>query len=333
PDGLSFSSGGTVAAGELGATIGTLSVSDPDSAGPFHFSFAPEDEWRFEVVDGGVLKLRDGVSLGLDDVPDRPVLVQVSDGTQSAAFVLDVEVAGPAGAADPLPTAPPVLAAGETRSGFTLAGQHEALTARDAEQATAATVAPGGVRHVVLDGGGEVWLGPAVERVRFADGWLGLAGEGQAAQAAALHRSVFGEDADGIALAPIVAELRAGAGWAEVAQDLLNAAPALSALDDAHFVSALYRAALGAEPGAGDLSLHTARLAAAGASRSQVAADIALSPAALAKLAADAAPAGGHWVADPFDPASDLPARPAFDEAHAATTPVAGPHSAVAWFM
>ena len=35
PVGLAFSSGGSVAAGEIGAAIGTLSVSDPDSAGPF----------------------------------------------------------------------------------------------------------------------------------------------------------------------------------------------------------------------------------------------------------------------------------------------------------
>ena len=335
PEGLSFSSGGTVAAGEIGAAIGRLSVSDPDSAGPYHFSFAPEDEWRFEVVDG-VLKLRDGVSLGLDDVPARPILVQVSDGAQSAAFVLDVKVAGPvAGAADPIPTAPPVLAAGETHAGFVLAGPHEALTARTAEQASAVTVEPGGVRHVVLDGGGEVWLGPAVERVRFADGWLGPAREGPAAQAAALHRAVHGEDADGVALAPLVAELRAGAGWAEVAQDLLDSAPALSALDNAHFVSALYQATLGAEPGAGDLAIYTARLAACGASRAQVAADIALSPAALAKLAADAAPTGGHWVADPFDPAAGLPARPTFEETHPAAAPAAtqGPVAEIGWFM
>ncbi|MBD0273186.1 MAG: hypothetical protein ICV73_14820 [Acetobacteraceae bacterium] len=333
PDSLSFDGGGTVAAGEIGATIGTLSVSDPDSAGPFHFSFAPEDEWRFEVVDGGVLKLRDGVSLGLDDVPTLPVLVQVSDGTQSAAFVLDVKVTNPAGAADPVPAVPPVLAAGETRSGFALAGPREALTARRAEQAPAVTAEPGGARHVVLDGGGEVWLGPGVDRVRFADGWLGAAGEGSAAQAAALHRAVFGEDADGVALAPIVAELRAGAGWAEVAQDLLDAAPALSALEDAHFVSALCRAALDSDPGAADLALYNARLAAGGVARAQVVADIALSPAALAKLAAEAAPAGGHWVADPFDPAADLPARPTFDDTHPTSASAGGSPSAVGWFM
>ncbi len=332
PDGLSFASGGTVAAGEIGAAIGRLSVSDPDSPGPFRFSFTPEDEWRFEVVDG-VLKLRDGISLGWDDVPVRPILVEVSDGTQSAALVLDVKVTEPAAPAEPTAPAPPLVAAGETRAGLALTGPREALAAaRPAEEVAAVTAHPGGVRQVVLDNGEEVWLGP-VDRLRFADGWLGPAGEGPAAQAAALHRAVLGNDADGVALAPTVAELRAGAGWTEVADDLLHGAPALSALDDASFVSSLYRAALDAEPDAVDLSLHTARLAAGAASRAQIVADIALSPAALARVA-EAAPAAGHWVSDPFDPAADLPARPAFNETHpAASTAAIASTTEIGWFM
>ena len=309
PTSLVFASGGTVAAGEIGAAIGVLSVTDPDTAGPFHFSFTPEDEWRFEVVDG-VLKLRDGITLGWDDVPLRPVLIEVSDGTQSAAFLLHVAVTEPTAEPSSPHTPPPsILAPGETRAGFTLAGPREAMTTLSAGAANVAATQPDGVRQVVLDSGGEaVWLGP-VDRLRFADGWLGPAGEGPAAEAAAMHRAVLGEDADGIALAPLVAELRAGAGWTEVAENLLDAAPTLAALDDAGFVRALFHAALGTDPGAEDLSLFTARLAGGGASRAQLVADIALSPAALARLA-DAAPAG-HWVADPFDAAAGLsPRRP-----------------------
>jgi hypothetical protein len=330
PVGLAFSSGGSVAAGEIGAAIGTLSVSDPDSAGPFHFSFAPDDEWRFEVVDG-VLKLRDGVTLGWDDVPGRPILVEVSDGTQSAAFVLNVTVTEPAAPAPPAPQAPPLLAAGETRAGFALAGPREALTTRSAGEVDAVSAHPGGVRQVVLGSGGEVWIGP-VDRLRFADGWLGPAEEGPAARAAALHRAVLGENGDGVALAPIVAELRAGAGWAEVAQQLIDAAPALAALDDAGFVSALARAALGVDPAAEDLSLHAARQDGGSASRAQVAADIALSPAALARLAAEAAPAG-HWVADLFDAASGLPARPFLDQTQPSAAAPGPPPAAPGWFM
>jgi hypothetical protein len=333
PTGLAFGAGGSVAAGEIGAVIGALSVSDPDSAGPFHFSFTPDDDWRFEVVNG-VLKLRDGITLGWDDIPTRPILVEVSDGVQSAAFALEVTVTQPAQPPAPgaPPPPPPWLAEGETRAGFALAGPREALTTRTAGEAAAVTADASGARHVVLDAGGGVWIGPAVDRVRFADGWLGPAAEGPAAQAAAIHRAVLGKDADGTGLAPTVAALRAGAGRTEVAQDLLDGAPTLAALDDAAFVNALFRAALGTDPGPGDLSLHAGRLAGGGASRAQVAVDIALSPAAMARLAADTAPAG-HWVSDPFDPGSGLPVRPHFEDPAtvAATVPPAA--GAVTWFM
>jgi hypothetical protein len=196
---------------------------------------------------------------------------------------------------------------------------------RPVEEAVVLAPDPAGVRQVVIDGAGEVWLGP-VDRLRFADGWLGPAAEGPAAQAAAMHRAILGEDADGAALAPVVASLRAGAGWVEVAEDLLDSAPALAALDDVDFVSELFRAALGTGPGAENLSMHTARLA-GGASRAQLAADIALSPAALARLA-ETAPEG-HWVAEPFDQASGLPIRPTVDE----TTTPATVANTPGWFM
>jgi hypothetical protein len=325
PVALAFATGGTVAAGEIGAAIGRLSVTDPDTAGPFHFSFSAEDDWRFEVVNG-LLKLRDGITLGLDDVPLRPILINVSDGRQSAAFVLNIEVTAPI--AEPPPyTPPPLLTAGETRAGVSLAGSGEALTTRPAETASVVASQPGGVLQVVVEGGGEVWLGP-LERLRFADGWLGPASDGPAAEAASLHRAVLGEDANGVDLAPLVASLRAGSAWTEIAEDLLDTAPALAALDNAAFVNALFAAAVGEGlPGAADLVLHTARLAGGTATRAQLVVDIALSPAALARVA-EAAPAG-HWVADPFDPASGTPARSSFDD----SAPHTGHPAAGGWFM
>ncbi|WP_431271042.1 hypothetical protein [Dankookia sp. P2] len=94
PTGLAFASGGTLVAGAIGSAIGRLAVTDPDTLSGFRFSFGPEDDWRFEVVDG-VLKLRDGISLGLDDMPQRPLVVEVSDGRQSAGFLLWLGVADP----------------------------------------------------------------------------------------------------------------------------------------------------------------------------------------------------------------------------------------------
>lgn len=324
PTGLSFSTGGTVAAGAIGAAIGTLAVTDPDSTGPFFFTFSAEDDWRFEVV-GGVLKLRDGITLGWDDVPHRPVLIQVSDGRQSAAFQLDLSVTVPDDG--PSPYIPPVLAAGETHAGFTLAGPHEALTLRPSAAAIAINAQPGGTQQVSLGAEGSVWLGPEVHRIRFADGRLDLDTDGAAVQAAALHRTVAGGEADGADLAPLVASLEAGAGWVAAAGTLLAAAPALAALDDARFVGALAAAAFGPSADAGLSAFYAGRLAAGIESRAQVAVDIALSPASLARTAA-AAPTG-HWIADPFDDAAHLPLHPAIADA----APAAGPAATGAWFM
>jgi hypothetical protein len=57
-------------------------------------------------------------------------------------------------------------------------------------------------------------------------------------------------------------------------------------------------------------------------------ADIALSPAALARLA-DSAPVG-HWVADPFDAASGLSPRVTLGDA---TAVAAADLSGAGWFM
>jgi len=279
-------------------------------------------------VDGGVLKLRDGISLGWDDLPVRPILIEVSDGAQSAAFLLEVTVTAPDYGPAPQ-TPPPVLASGEDRAGVVLASPREALTTRPVEEAAAVSSRLGGLRELSLENGESVWLGPLVDRVRFSDGWLDLAADGPAAHAAAIHHAVLGRRPDGADLAPLVASLRAGAGWVEVAERLLDAAPSLAALDYTAFLRAIAESALSASPGAEALSLHATRLAGGATSRAQLAVDIALSPASLARLADDT-PAG-HWVADPLDDAADQPARLAFEEPPPVAAP--GPPAAGGWFM
>lgn len=91
PQSLRFSSGGKVEAKQAGAVIGTLAVTDPDTISGFTYTVREDDQWLFEIVNG-VLKLRSGVSLSVTDGPSRPVVIEVSDGTQSSAFSLDVTV-------------------------------------------------------------------------------------------------------------------------------------------------------------------------------------------------------------------------------------------------
>src|SRR5689334_5759994 len=168
PSGLAFASGGTVVAGAIGAAIGTLVVTDLDTTGPFTFSFPEEDAWRFEVV-GSVLKLRDGISLGLDDMPRRPLIIEVSDGHHSAAFTLDIRVADPATRLTDLPP-------GETRGGFGVVDADTVLAMRESRTVARVDDLAGGEHLLTLQEGTQVTL-PAAQRLQFADGFQDIGAE------------------------------------------------------------------------------------------------------------------------------------------------------------
>jgi hypothetical protein len=304
PAALRFASGGSVTAGAIGATIGTLAVTDPDSAGPFGFTFAEEDSWRFEVV-GTTLKLRDGISLGLDDMPNRPLFVAVSDGRQSAAFTLDLRVLDPGGFQSIMPGG---TAGDDSRGGFAVAPDGAAAFAlKEARSLVAANRYEDAALQVTLAAGGEVWL-PAIGTLRLADGLLEFGAAGPAARAAALHEAVLGREAGGRDLAGLLAQAEGGMAWAEIARGMLPLA--LKGLGDAALVQALFRAGAAREATPGELALHTGRLA-SGISREQLAADIALGEALVG---------GGnpHWVFAPLgsagwraDPGGLAPPAPA----------------------
>jgi hypothetical protein len=292
PSALRLATGGSVTAGAIGSIIGTLAVTDVDSAGPFSFSFPEEDAWRFEVV-GTTLKLRDGISLGLDDMPARPLFITVSDGRQSAGFTLDLTVRDP-GTQE---SAVDILAPEAPQSGFALADPQQVVALRQAREVTAANTHDGDIRQLMLAEGGEVWL-PAVQALRLADGWVDFDPAGLAVRASALVTTLATtlagpQQATGAELGAILGQAQAGQGWVDLAADLL--APELAGTDDAGLVSGLFQAALGRAPDAAEFALHTGRLA-SGVSRAQVAADVAGSPEALAEQAA----ADGLWVFQPL---------------------------------
>jgi hypothetical protein len=292
PSALRLATGGSVTAGAIGSIIGTLAVTDVDSAGPFSFRFPEEDAWRFEVV-GTTLKLRDGISLGLDDMPARPLFITVSDGRQSAGFTLDLTVRDP-GTQE---SAVDILAPEAPQSGFALADPQQVVALRQAREVTAANTHDGDIRQLMLAEGGEVWL-PAVQALRLADGWVDFDPAGLAVRASALVTTLATtlagpQQATGAELGAILGQAQAGQGWVDLAADLL--APELAGTDDAGLVSGLFQAALGRAPDAAEFALHTGRLA-SGVSRAQVAADVAGSPEALAEQAA----ADGLWVFQPL---------------------------------
>ncbi len=247
PSDLRLVTGGSVAAGAIGSVIGTLAVTDPDSAGPFTFTFAEEDAWRFEVV-GNTLKLKDGISLGLDEMPVHPLFVQVSDGRQSAGFTLTIAVTD----AGTQPGPVEVLTPSTPQSGFVLHTPSQAVTLHEAREVTAATSHGEGLRQVLLAEGKEVWM-PAVQALRLADGWLDFDPAGQAVRAAALQGAATGQAASGTDLAGLVERTSAGQGWVDLAAGLLPGA--LAGLDDAALVTTLYHSALHRDPDAAELAL------------------------------------------------------------------------------
>lgn len=278
PTGLAFASGGTVVAGAIGAAIGRLAVTDPDTMAGFTFTFAEEDAWRFEVV-GGVLKLRDGISLGLDDMPQRPLIVEVWDGHRSAAFLLWIGVADPG-------TRLADLAPGETRGGLGLVGPDAVLALRESRDLARVDGLAGGEQLLTLQDGGQVVL-PAVQRVQFVDGFQDIGAGSAGVRAAALVQALTGHAAEAKVLAGLVARAEAGVAWTELAAGL-----PVPGGSDADAVTALYHNALGRDPSGAELASQLGRLA-GGVTRAQLAVDVALGAESLGHQ-----PEGGVWVAD-----------------------------------
>ncbi|MGG5891019.1 calcium-binding protein, partial [Falsiroseomonas sp. HC035] len=94
PQDLRFFSGGVVLATDVAAPIGSLIADDPDTNGPLAYRVAWPDAAFFEIV-GSDLRLRQGVDLvGLGGTV-REVLIEVSDGRNTSAFLLPVTVLQP----------------------------------------------------------------------------------------------------------------------------------------------------------------------------------------------------------------------------------------------
>lgn len=91
PQALFFTSGGSVRAGVPGVTVGRLGVTDPDTVGGFGFRLMEGDAWQFEVL-GNELRLRPGIQLDLLDGPQRNLIIEVTDGQQSSAFNLTLDI-------------------------------------------------------------------------------------------------------------------------------------------------------------------------------------------------------------------------------------------------
>lgn len=153
PQALTLSTSGAVPFGVAGATIGTLAVTDPDTAAGFTFGISEEDSWLFEVA-GNALRLKAGVQLSELDGPRRAVTIEVGDGHQSAAFTVSFAVTDPRA---PAGQAINLLMPGLSKAGFSWSA--DGVLMGDVMSAQVQSIRDyGSLLNIRLDGGESLWV-------------------------------------------------------------------------------------------------------------------------------------------------------------------------------
>lgn len=238
PQALAFSSGGSVRAGVPGATIGRLAVTDPDTTSGFTFKLMGGDSWQFEVV-GNELRLRPGVQLVLGDGPQRNLILDVSDGRQSAAFQLTIDILP-----DPaVGTAPVnVLVPGIEKHGMLWVGDvgvRSALRSWEIESFTKA----GDMVKVMTRDRGEVWF-EKPSWIDVTDGYTDFSPTGDAARTWLAYDTLYGRQPRYSEMQGAVhhTQFRGGTEFDMINRMLTHGAEAaaLQRMDNASFVREIY---------------------------------------------------------------------------------------------
>jgi len=256
PQALSWASGGTVIAGQAGATIGRLAVSDPDTASGFTFTIREDDQWIFEVV-GNTLRLKAGVSIPLADGPERDVVITVSDGLQSSALTLSIGITVPGvnngGTVD-------IMETHESEAGFRWASQNNLFSMRMSYELSSIRDF-GTLIHIQMRDGGSIMVQqPAV--IDLLDGYITFSGTGFAARAWTIYETILNRDPRHGEMAAAVARLAGGTTQETLAAELLASAEftaSFGSLSNAGFAERLYRNSVGWTDQNG-MNWHTSRL-------------------------------------------------------------------------
>ncbi|MBS7790034.1 DUF4214 domain-containing protein [Roseococcus sp. SDR] len=256
PQGLRFLTGGTVAAGAAGATIGRLQVTDPDTSTGFTFTIREDDDWLFMVV-GDTLRLRPGLSIPLADGPQRELVITVSDGTQSAALTLSIGVTAlginNGGTVD-------LLESHESANGFRWAAPGNLFSMRMSHE-IASIRDFGSIIHLQMrDGSGVTVEQPAV--IDLMDGYITFSGDGLPGRVWAIYETVLNRDPRHGEMAAAVARLAAGGTTQALVSDLLGSAEFASrfgARSNTGFAELMYTNSVGWTD-AGGISFHAGRL-------------------------------------------------------------------------
>ncbi|MFN6954231.1 MAG: DUF4214 domain-containing protein [Acetobacteraceae bacterium] len=330
PDDLRFATGGSVRETEVGGVIGTLAATDPDSPpGNITFSLGwPEEAW-FEIVDGNVLKLRDGVDLLREGGTTREIVVIVSDGINTAARTVSFQVLNETDE-DDLPAPPPIepppeepppppppppeeppppppgdenrppdpLQPGETKHGFSFLGPGAVGTLRFSWEAELVLTGPDGLTLIRMQDGTDVWL-PPINLLRTGDGELHFNPAGAVGQVIRVYQAVLDRPPDLDGLLFHTGRIANGATLVEIAESFVFSPEFLTrfgGLTNEQLVTALYQVALGRAPDPGGFAFHVGQLN-AGMSRGEKIAQFVASPEAASIFGA--ANPGGVFVPNP----------------------------------
>ena len=175
PQALTLSTAGAVPYGVAGAVIGTLAVSDPDTAAGFAYTIQEDDAWLFQVVNG-TLRLKPGMVLSEADGPIRSVTIDVSDGHQSSAFTVTFGVTDPRAPAGQQVN---LLQAGRTKAGFSW-GENGVLRGDVCSSDLAALRDHGSLMNIRLKDGQSIWVDQP-RTIDLLDGRIFYTTEGRAA--------------------------------------------------------------------------------------------------------------------------------------------------------
>jgi len=256
PQALNWASGGTVVAGQAGAVIGRLAVTDPDTASGFTYTIREDDQWIFEVV-GDTLRLKAGVSIPLADGPLREVVITVSDGTQSAALTLSIGITVP-GVNGGAPV--DIMELHESQAGFSWAAQNNLFSMRMSYELSSIRDF-GNLIHIQMRDGGSIMVQQPVV-IDLLDGYITFSGKGLAGRVWTIYETVLNRDPRHGEMAAGVARLAGGTTQEALAGELMASAEfaaSFGTLSNRAFIETLYRNSVGWTDQNG-LNWHTSRL-------------------------------------------------------------------------
>jgi hypothetical protein len=253
PQSLSLATTGAVPFGVAGVSVGTLAVSDPDTRSGFTYTIREDDRWQFEVV-GNTLRLKEGIRLSEADGPIRAVTIDVSDGTQSAAYTVSFSVTDPRAPNGQLAN---LLIPGAAKSGF-LWRDNNVLIGNVMSSDIRAINDYGKLLNIVLDNGDSLWVNQPLV-LDLLDGRILYGADAGAPRIWSLYETIANREPTLKEMQSVFNWMDTGGGSEAVMRQSAMREPQFQALSNTELVRSFYQNSVGWVD-QGGLNYHVARL-------------------------------------------------------------------------